>query len=169
MTRRLTVVLSSLLALAACGAPDDTSLGEAPVDIPVHRDELSVAETALDRVVPLPVKVVRGEGFAGRDGALVRVVTGLLSCGFAETGRGEGRLSGGAFSVDVQREGTRFGSESVFVFVDEAGDGRCDDEAGDRVIRARIDSTTGTFTVDPATPAAASSWMCTLVNPLPSP
>lgn len=176
MHRPVTVVLFSLLTLTACGAGvDDAST----LDIPIHHEGLEVravaaaaeAEPAVgspvtDFVTERNVATVVGQGFQGADGAVVRVVTGILGCGFLETGRGEGRLSGGTFTLAVHasEDGRGYGSESVFIFVDTDGDGVCDETKGEAVFDAHVQSATNPIVIEAAGLTSRQGWMCSLVN-----
>jgi hypothetical protein len=177
MNHRLIPAVMTLLTLAACG-PGVDDQGASTIDIPVHHDGLTVrsavAAGASELAVGAPVKdfvaeragaVVIGQGFPGADGAVVRVVTGILGCGFLETGRGEGRLASGTFTVDVRPVEKAYGyGEELYVFVDTDSDGACDESKGETVYATHVSSMTGTLTLEAASLTQQQGWMCSIVN-----
>lgn len=124
------VVVSSF---AACGRVDLPAEAEpavasaqvqAPPDVPSEpgRPE-RLGPAPVRSVSTTPAIAVGGVGVFPA-GVKVRAITGLMSCGFGETGHADSVTADGSFRVSVPQKQS-YGMNAVLVWVDVDGDGVC--------------------------------------------
>lgn len=144
---------------------DAQSLTAPPAAPPPAESSVQVIGVAREpTVLHPPPLTVRGHALAAADGQHVTVLSGVNSCGWLQTGKGEGSMKHGTFSAALKRTWEEFGYESLYVFIDADADGACDLARGDLLFRAPYAAMGRDIILDGATLQPGDGWECTLFS-----
>lgn len=107
---------------------------------------------------------VVAKGIPAADGQSVQVISGIMGCGWMETGRGQAVAQDGAFTTTLVRSSKDMGYESMYLFVDADGDGTCSAEKGDTVYSVPLSLQGSTVMIDATGAQPTNGWECMVFN-----